>query len=86
MRGVCWYLAASAALFGMATVLASNHRNVTAQPPRARWKLVWSDEFDGDHIDKAKWDFDIGKAAKGWCEFTQAACSRPLLSASGFVV
>jgi beta-glucanase (GH16 family) len=29
-------------------------------PARTRWKLVWSDEFDGDAIDAAKWDFDIG--------------------------
>jgi beta-glucanase (GH16 family) len=27
---------------------------------RTRWKLVWSDEFDGDTIDPDKWDFDIG--------------------------
>jgi beta-glucanase (GH16 family) len=24
------------------------------------WKLVWCDEFDGDGIDPAKWDFDLG--------------------------
>lgn len=24
------------------------------------WKLVWSDEFDGERIDPAKWDFDLG--------------------------
>ena len=24
------------------------------------WTLVWSDEFDGDRVDPAKWDFDIG--------------------------
>ncbi|MBT9486234.1 MAG: glycoside hydrolase family 16 protein [Rubrivivax sp.] len=24
------------------------------------WKLVWHDEFDGDQIDRTKWDFDIG--------------------------
>lgn len=23
------------------------------------WTLVWSDEFDGDKIDKAKWGFDV---------------------------
>jgi beta-glucanase (GH16 family) len=31
--------------------------------PEARcadWNLSWSDEFDGDGIDKAKWDFDLG--------------------------
>lgn len=27
---------------------------------RKGWKLVWRDEFDGDRIDPAKWDFDIG--------------------------
>ena len=27
---------------------------------KADWKLVWSDEFDGDHVDRSKWDFDIG--------------------------
>jgi len=32
-----------------------------AQPQRdAPWVLVWSDEFDGDRIDTAKWDFDLG--------------------------
>ena len=29
-----------------------------AKPPR--WRLVWCDEFDGDSVDPAKWDFDIG--------------------------
>ncbi len=24
------------------------------------WKLVWSDEFDGDCVDPTKWDFDLG--------------------------
>jgi beta-glucanase (GH16 family) len=31
-----------------------------ADPAPAGWKLIWSDEFDGDAIDPAKWDFDIG--------------------------
>ncbi len=26
----------------------------------ARWRLTWSDEFEGDRVDPAKWDFDIG--------------------------
>lgn len=29
-----------------------------AAPPG--WKLVWSDEFNGDAIDRTKWDFDLG--------------------------
>ena len=24
------------------------------------WRLVWSDEFDGNQVDTSKWDFDIG--------------------------
>jgi beta-glucanase (GH16 family) len=27
---------------------------------KTKWKLVWSDEFDGDSVDLSKWDFDIG--------------------------
>jgi beta-glucanase (GH16 family) len=34
--------------------------NEAAEPSPARWKLVWSDEFDGKEIDKTKWDFDTG--------------------------
>ena len=26
----------------------------------AGWTLVWNDEFDGDAVDPAKWDFEIG--------------------------
>ncbi len=32
----------------------------SASKPDSHWKLVWSDEFDGDKIDRAKWDFDLG--------------------------
>jgi beta-glucanase (GH16 family) len=28
--------------------------------PEARWKLVWSDEFDGNALDASKWDADLG--------------------------
>ncbi|MGL4550149.1 MAG: glycoside hydrolase family 16 protein [Gemmataceae bacterium] len=39
--------------------------------PDARWKLAWSDEFEGKDIDRAKWDFDLGNGfydydAKVW--------------------
>ncbi|GAA4021275.1 glycoside hydrolase family 16 protein [Sphingomonas swuensis] len=31
----------------------------TREPGRERgWQLVWSDEFDGSSVDRAKWDFD----------------------------
>ena len=29
------------------------------EPVDTGWELVWSDEFDGDTIDRDKWDFDI---------------------------
>ena len=29
------------------------------------WKAVWSDEFDGADIDRAKWDFDLGNRLPG---------------------
>jgi beta-glucanase (GH16 family) len=30
------------------------------QPDPAQWTLVWSDEFEGDAVDRTKWDFDLG--------------------------
>jgi beta-glucanase (GH16 family) len=27
---------------------------------KSGWKLVWADEFEGNAVDPAKWDFDIG--------------------------
>jgi len=30
----------------------------------ASWKLVWSDEFNGDKLDMSKWTFDVG--GDGW--------------------
>jgi beta-glucanase (GH16 family) len=31
----------------------------------AGWKRVWSDEFDGAEVDRAKWDFDLGNRLPG---------------------
>lgn len=33
-------------------------------------KLVWSDEFDGEAIDKSKWDFDLGNGFYNYSTFT----------------
>ena len=27
---------------------------------RPGWKLVWADEFEGNEVDRSKWDFDLG--------------------------
>jgi beta-glucanase (GH16 family) len=31
----------------------------SATPAESGWTLVWSDEFDGDKIDRAKWGYDV---------------------------
>lgn len=38
-------------------------RKAAAKKPR--WTLVWNDEFEGDSVDRSKWDFDIGN---GFCD------------------
>lgn len=40
------------------------------------WKLVWSDEFDGDQIDPSKWGFDVDCWGGGNAE-RQCYTSRP---------
>jgi beta-glucanase (GH16 family) len=32
--------------------------NYQPTPPSGQWKLIWSDEFEGDSIDKRKWGFE----------------------------
>jgi beta-glucanase (GH16 family) len=45
---------------GVAVTLAFGVGQQAAEPNADEWKLVWSDEFDGKNIDRAKWDFDLG--------------------------
>ena len=33
------------------------------------WKLVWSDEFNGQQIDLSSWEFDIGTGAPSFEEY-----------------
>ena len=49
-----------APLFGLGIMVAALAADRVPEPPPKGWKLVWSDEFDGKDIDRAKWDFDIG--------------------------
>src|SRR6187401_1635057 len=44
----------------VAAVLLLAASPTAAQAPEKEWRLTWSDEFDGDRIDPAKWDHDIG--------------------------
>lgn len=51
-------------LVALAVVLATNAACRAAgddivEPSQDGWEMVWSDEFDGDTIDRSKWDFDI---------------------------
>ena len=39
--------------------------------PKGDWKLVWSDEFDGDTLDTTKWDYRLsmmGKRHPAWTD------------------
>jgi len=49
-------LLAATVAAAMAVSLAAH----AAEPASSNWKLVWSDEFDGEEIDRTKWDFDLG--------------------------
>ncbi|MDB5291008.1 MAG: glcA 1 [Phycisphaerales bacterium] len=62
MRSSGLLLALSAALAGLGVVAAipSAAQAPAAAPAPAGWKLVWSDEFDGAQIDKAKWALERG--------------------------
>jgi beta-glucanase (GH16 family) len=49
-------LASAAVLVGLVLAFLP----AAGQPAEKSWKLVWSDEFDGNQIDRSKWDFDLG--------------------------
>lgn len=42
----------------------SSAATVPATQP-AGWKLMWNDEFEGNQIDRTKWDFDTGRFLPG---------------------
>jgi beta-glucanase (GH16 family) len=47
----------------------------SAKQADAKWKLVWSDEFDGKDIDRGKWDFDIGNGFFNYEANTHSECT-----------
>lgn len=58
MRATFWCWIAVFAGVGLTLVPLRSEEGEKTAP--AGWKLVWSDEFDGKEIDRAKWDYDIG--------------------------
>lgn len=42
-------------------------KSMVQQTEGDEWKVVWADEFDGNHIDTTKWTYDIGNW--GWGNF-----------------
>lgn len=39
-------------------------------PEGREWKLVWSDEFDGNELDRSKWDFRMSMMGVSWPAWT----------------
>lgn len=38
--------------------------------PDGNWKLAWADEFDGNELDRSKWDFRMSMMGKRWPAWT----------------
>ena len=44
-------------------------------PENKKWKLVWSDEFDGDTLDETKWGFRLNYWGQRAQQFTDQGVS-----------
>ncbi len=42
----------------------------TSYLPDGEWKLVWADEFDGDELDRTKWDYRMSMMGEKWISWT----------------
>lgn len=60
MRGTRCCLVVSGAVLATAVTFLLNDALRADEPSAPKWKLTWSDDFDGKEIDRAKWDFDLG--------------------------
>jgi beta-glucanase (GH16 family) len=60
---VYYNIKSSLVVLAVVAIVGTNQRGKSAQaadPVPPGWKLTWSDEFEGDGIDRSKWDFDLG--------------------------
>lgn len=44
---------------GMVPATPVKDRAQSMLPPGKKWKMVWNDEFDGNELDRSKWDFRL---------------------------
>lgn len=66
-KGFHQFLIVSSACLLLVTMLQSCQKKAVQTLPERNWKLVWSDDFNGNAgvlPDNAKWAFDVG--AGGW--------------------
>jgi beta-glucanase (GH16 family) len=59
IRNVAFGVAAILAMVSQKGVMAHAEPSYGNQPLTSSWKLVWSDEFDGELIDRTKWSYDL---------------------------
>lgn len=43
--------------------------------PDGEWELVWADEFDGDTLDRTKWDYRLSMMGNRWESWTDKGVS-----------
>lgn len=55
-------------LLSLSTLARADSSPDTAPPG---WNLIWSDDFQGDKIDRSKWTFDIGNGTDAQGNFTK---------------
>ena len=55
----------------------SSPQSLTQKMDGSEWRLVWSDEFEGDAIDESKWTYDIGNWGWGNNELQYYTENRP---------
>lgn len=60
---------ATTVVFGLLAAVAQSaecQEQLPEAPAGKAWKLVWHDEFDGQELDKAKWEVPYHKRRDGW--------------------
>lgn len=59
----CWFDSCLRCLTALVLMSAACIRSTSVSADDSKlegWRMVWNDEFDGESIDRTKWDFDLG--------------------------